>query len=64
MKMRVLDDTQFFERKGDEPDDSFLFQPYIAHEQTWTVVAAAGIILACIEKIPSEDDFLRGMLAA
>ena len=57
MGMRVVDDTQHFEPQGDEADDGFVCQPYIAHEQTWTIAAAAGDILACIEKSVGQGDF-------
>ena len=57
MKMRVVTDTRRFDLDQDEAQDHFICQPYIAHEQTWTIAAAAGIILACIEKSPGSGDF-------
>ena len=54
---RVVDDTARFDGLTGEDEEDFFCQPFVAHEQTWTVAAAAGRVLTCIEKRPGADDF-------
>jgi glutathione synthase/RimK-type ligase-like ATP-grasp enzyme len=57
MGMRVVDRGARVQVPDGRSEEDFFCQPHIAHKQTWTVAAAAGRVLACVEKRAGPADF-------